>query len=153
MNLENILFQKKSTIESKQQSQSHQRYSFNINQISANLKQMSITINPSIVDILYQETIKLFNKRRCNGLSGYSIPDEYIKNRFANEIKNNMEHFMLKNHIVRSVIDEIIKQKVIISGYPRLSKTLYDGNNNTMSFNYIKLICILYKFYNFLKIG
>lgn len=94
---------------------------FTVKAISSHLQKITIGIPSEIVEPIYQETVELFKSRTMNGFSKDTVPSEYIEETFKDEINQKIKNYLFKYIALDFMFDEIMKQKIALSNYPRLA--------------------------------
>jgi FKBP-type peptidyl-prolyl cis-trans isomerase (trigger factor) len=92
-----------------------------LNPISSHLIKASITVNPSIVEPLWLNTVEIYRHDRIEGFDQTTIPAEYVSEVFRGEIQNKIKHYLFNHIVIDFLFNELIKQKIAVANTPRLS--------------------------------
>ena len=107
-------------------------FSLRIDPVSSHLCKATVSINPKLVRMIYDQTVKLFLPKSLYGITKDVTTNDYIEENSKDEIIKKVRQYLFKHFVMNFLISEIIEKKIHISNSPRLAKI--DGSLENMSF-------------------
>lgn len=97
--------------------------------MSSNLWKAEVKVDSSIVKSLYNQTLKVFQRDTIlPGFKKESTPISYIEKNYKNAIESNMKNHLFKHLVIDFLMDELIKEKLTLANYPRLTNAYLEVN-------------------------
>lgn len=95
--------------------------SFKVVQVSSHLLKASVEIAPSLVEVVYQQTVELFKRNSVESFHSKEMPFEYIEETFQGEILAKLKDFFFEYLVFDFLSSEIVFKKIKAANYPRLA--------------------------------
>jgi FKBP-type peptidyl-prolyl cis-trans isomerase (trigger factor) len=96
----------------------------------------TITVPPSIVQLLYHEAAR--SQQQSTQTAGFhhgNVPIDYIKRNFTENLIEHLKELLLKYCVVNFLYEQIRTNKLVVSGDPRLMQINFNPEGNaTFSF-------------------
>ena len=108
---------------------------FNIKTLSSHLAKITVNIDQTLTTNIYNQTVKLFTKKRLDGFNHHETPSEYIQDHFKKEINEKLKHYLFKYQVIHFLYDQILQEKITLSNYPRLINISFNDESG-ISFNF-----------------
>ena len=96
--------------------------SFELKPVSSRFSVVVVTVESTLANVAYDQTIELFKRRKFSGFEKKNIPQEYVEENFRGEIQKKVKNYLFKYKVIKYLFDQLIEQKVHFSNYPRLKK-------------------------------
>lgn len=96
-------------------------FSISTEKISSHLIEATITVSPAVVDDIYKQAVQIYAKHaQPKGLTNITLPPEFVESEHSDEIKNNVQKFVLKHMVLDHLLNQIGHKKIPIANHPRL---------------------------------
>lgn len=103
---------------------------FSFSRVSSHLAKITITIADSLVQLVWQEVVAIFQRRNIEGFGYQSVPTGYLEEAFKNDIDQEVNKYFLNHLVFETLFNAIAKQKIIMAHYPRLNAIIVHENGN-----------------------
>ncbi|BDC34677.1 hypothetical protein Noda2021_06350 [Candidatus Dependentiae bacterium Noda2021] len=101
----------------------NEAFHLNIQQTKPTLSQATVVVPAAIVDALYSEAIKAQQSEvHAYGFLKGNAPIGYIEQNFKQSLLEHVKEFLLRYFIAYYLLDELVRQKILIAGEPRFKE-------------------------------
>ena len=90
--------------------------------VSSHLVETKVKIPTKIIKKIYGQAVKLYSKHaKPQGLKNITLPNKFVEEEHAKDIKNNVKKFVLKHLVLDHLLNQISNKKIPIANHPRLT--------------------------------
>lgn len=101
--------------------------------ISSNLWKAEVKVDSSIINSLYNQTVKVFQRDIIlPGFKKESTPISYVEKNYKNAIESNMKNHLFKHLVIDFLMDKLIEEKLTLANYPRLTDAYLKANKEAI---------------------